>query len=565
MGIPRLVKFDDSYPKVIGLAWQSRFMDRRFLSELDWNAWDEIAHDVQQRLSPAVVDEAVARMPAAYYKREGPVMAARLKRRVATLPEFARKFYEMLSDKVDVHASDEPDSVQISHRHDGSVEVALSGPQGRYFDRTLLPSETREVRIYAKGGDDRAISEGDFDPGLKVRLIGGDGNDTLDDSAGGHTHFHDSEGDNTVVKGDGTRVDRHRYVSPEKPGEDPPRDWGAGSRVVPYLHGDRAYGLLIGFSFERLHYGFRKYPFGSKHSLRLAYSTSLKTGDVKYEYQSRRSDNKSRFDLVAVGATGLDMINYYGFGNETTNTEPRAFNDVQQVQYSFTPGYRLDIPDVDLSIGPLVKYSTMRLKPATLIDAQRPYGTGDFGQAGARLGFGVGRFDHLLEKPAGLRLEAQGNYYAPVWDTTESFGEVHGVFATYARAPIPLKPTLAIRAGGRKTFGRYPVHEAAAIGGRDSIRGLPPQRYIGDASAYGGAEFRLQLFGREQGFLSRFGVFALAEGGRVWLESDPSDKWHHSVGGGVWLAVFRPKNCVSFSIAESEGDRRMYLDVGRVF
>jgi hypothetical protein len=565
LGIPRLVKFDEGYPGPLGLMWQARFLDRRHLSELDWSAWEQIVGDLQARLTGPVIDEAVARMPAPYYARSGPLMAARLKHRVALLPDFAWAYYATLAREAEVYGTDEADTVQLSHLRDGSVEVALSGPEGRYFDRTFKPAETREVRIFAMGGNDRAISEGGHDPGVKVRLIGGDGDDSLDDSAGGHTRFYDSSGDNRVLKGSGTENHQRPYTHPLDGNDDPVRDWGGGNRIVPYLSGDRAYGALLGLTYERLGYGFRKHPWGKKQTLHLAYATSLKTGDVMYEFQTRRADSQERFDIAAAGATGLEVINYYGFGNETSNEGGRSVHDVRQLQLVFKPAYRFNIPDVDITVGPVLKYSATRLPSESLIAAERPYGVDRFGQAGGRLNFTLDHLDRLLEKPAGALVSAEGNYYAPVWNTTTGFGEVHGLVAAFVKAPMPLKPTLAVRAGGRKTFGRYPLNEAAFIGGRDSVRGLAPQRYAGDYSAFGGAELRFLLLNKDHGLFSRFGVFGLADGGRVWLEGESSDRWHTSVGAGLWLAFLHPKNCISVSAARSEGDTRVYLDLGRVF
>jgi hypothetical protein len=32
-----------------------------------------------------------------------------------------------------------------------------------------------------------------------------------------------------------------------------------------------------------------------------------------------------------------------------------------------------------------------------------------------------------------------------------------------------------------------------------------------------------------------YGIFAGFDYGRVWLDGEASNKWHQSVGGGIWL------------------------------
>ena len=147
----------------------------------------------------------------------------------------------------------------------------------------------------------------------------------------------------------------------------------------------------------------------------------------------------------------------------------------------------------------------------------------------------------------------------------ETFGEVRGEAATYLTAPVALRATLALRAGGKKVFGDHPFHESAFLGGTRTIRGLRTQRYAGDASVYGNAELRLALVDRGETFLSRIGIFGLLDGGRVFLRGEESDRWHHAYGGGLWVAIFKPGNVLSLSVARSEGRTRLYARGGFMF
>jgi hemolysin activation/secretion protein len=155
--------------------------------------------------------------------------------------------------------------------------------------------------------------------------------------------------------------------------------------------------------------------------------------------------------------------------------------------------------------------------------------------------------------------------YPAVWSVSDTFGRVEGEGTAYLTAPLPLRPTLALRAGGAKLFGRYPFHEAATIGGSGSLRGLLRQRYAGDAAAYGNVELRLLLLRRDRSLVPRFGVFGLADAGRVFVEGEASDRWHTAFGGGIWLAIAEPKRIVSVALAQSEGHLRFYVQGGFTF
>jgi hypothetical protein len=62
-----------------------------------------------------------------------------------------------------------------------------------------------------------------------------------------------------------------------------------------------------------------------------------------------------------------------------------------------------------------------------------------------------------------------------------------------------------------------------------------------------------------------FGVFGLADVGRVFVEGESSDQWHHGVGGGIWLAFVDRASTVSLAIAQSPEKRLMYARMGFMF
>jgi hemolysin activation/secretion protein len=113
--------------------------------------------------------------------------------------------------------------------------------------------------------------------------------------------------------------------------------------------------------------------------------------------------------------------------------------------------------------------------------------------------------------------------------------------------------------GGKQLWGRYPYHEAAVIGGPDTVRGLRRQRYAGDASAYGNAELRQRLFDFMFLVPIDVSVFGLADGGRVFLDGEDSDRWHHGFGGGIGLTFLRPENTLSIAAARGSDDDKVRL------
>jgi hypothetical protein len=442
------------------------------------------------------------------------------------------------------------------------VELAARGEA--YFRRTFRPQETDEVRLYLKGGDDRAVSEGRAGSGPKLRVVGGEGQDVVDDSAGGNLRYYDASGADRLVRGPGTRLDDRPHDQPRDSRGAPARDWGNMTRYRPWVQAGADYGVILGAAVQHHDYAFRKHPYGHKHELRAGYSTELRTGGVEYEYESLRTNDRTRFGLLA-SVSGLETVRFFGLGNETRDVRSSDFYQVEQTRYVLAPSYRLDLDGVDVEVGPRLEYADTSPSTDTLLGALRPYGVGRFGQLGAGLALTLDRRDPRAGTGRGALLSVGGTYYPALWSVTSGFGEVHGEGRAFLGAQKTFVPTLAARVGGRRVFGMYPFHESAWIGGSSSLRGLRRQRYRGDGAAYGNVELRLPLVLREKRFLSGFGIFGLADAGRVFLEDESSDRWHHGAGGGAWIALARPSNVFSVTAARSEGRLRVYFQGGFMF
>ena len=199
------------------------------------------------------------------------------------------------------------------------------------------------------------------------------------------------------------------------------------------------------------------------------------------------------------------------------------------------------------------------------------------GEIGSRLRPRLDTTDKPAWPSRGVRfwLGAQG--YPEALDIDDPFGEVHGEITTYLSPSVPGKVILMLRGGGKKVFGDFPYFESAFLGGRavtptgglakdpGVARGLQPQRYAGDGVLYGNAELRLAL-GKFFVFVpGEIGVLGLYDIGRVYLDGEDSNKWHHGVGGGLWFASPNRRNSVTLSLAKSEGRTGFYIKTGLAF
>ena len=568
---PQFVTFEEDYPGVEGLTWNGRDGDRRILVDMEKPVWDDVARDLTSRISDTVIAEAVSRIPAAYRALEGADLENNLRHRRDQLPEIADRFYYFLADKVDVRATDGADVALVNHRDNGDTEVTVSSSQSGaagtpYFRRVFHPDETEEVRIYLLGGADSVVTTGA--PGkIIVRVIGGDGDDHVDDRAGTHLRVSDSSGENRVLAGSGTRIDTRPYTPPKRDKAEwiPPRDWGRRNFFYPWIGGNSDLGVLFLVGLESKGYGFRKDPYADDQSLRVAYATRAGSLGVDYTGEFRRQNSETYLRLYAV-ASGLEFLHFYGVGNETPSLEDEDFYKVKHTEYVFKPALvhgfgRGWETDVHVSAG----YSKTDLEADRFITTVVPYGAEDFFQAGTGVGISLDRRDSETAPTSGLFLSADSNVFPEVGAVESTFGEVHGDVRFYQRIPVLNTPTLALRAGGRQVWGDYPYHEAAYIGGGGTLRGFPRQRFAGDASVFGNAEFRIPLRRLYIFVPGTLGVYGLFDTGRVYVDGESSDKWHSGAGGGLWFAFLNQANTASLSIASSDEGTRVYIHAGLAF
>ena len=561
---PVLVRFERDYPRILGLAWNSREVDRRFLTGLERAAFLEAAAKLQRAITDDVIAAAVRRLPAEYLKLDGGYLNDVLKTRRDHLVEVTTAFYELLAREPEIHLTDAAEVVEVDRSERGdSVEVRVTADGGRTtFRRRFLESETGDVRIYARGGDDRLVSQGTGAGGIQVRFVGGRGDDTVDDSRGGRTHLYDHEGQNRLLEGPGTKESNAPYEHPRDRRNYLLVDWGSWTQVMPYVSAGGDIGVLAGAQVEWRDFGFRKHPWASRQVLRAGYAFGARGFRAEYDGQWQHTNSRKREGLFA-RASNIEIVRFFGFGNETRADGPSEFFKSEHRQFLLQPSFRFGLDKVEWWVGPRVQFQQTE-SANTLLGTSQPYGFGDFGPVGINTRFVADGLNRPVGATSGLRLGLEGNYFPKAWDVDEAFGEAHGELSAHLRV-------LHLRVGGKKVWGRYPFHEAAFLGGPDTVRALRRQRYAGDAAVFGNAELRLPLFRFTVLLPLRFGVLGLADAGRVWLEGESSDKWHKGYGAGAFLSFLKPENTISVTAAKDpdatglDSGIRVYFNAGFAF
>ncbi len=565
---PRLVTFSEVYPNIDAVTRNAWDMDRNLLVSMDRETWLSVVEEVGELLTDEVIADAARQMPPEHYAVFGEELTRSLRLRRDHLPEAAQRLYEIVFGHADVHATDRAEQFRIERQASGAVSLTfgLRGGSATSFARTFDPAETSEIRLYMHGGDDRAVSRGPASP-ILVRLIGGGGADRFDGEARGSI-VYDDVSDSEYADGLGARVEDRRAPRPYSWFEEERTlDWGLRWIPEPRVSydADRGLVLLTGAKIDR--YGFLKDPYSSR--TRFGAGLSLGLIEPFFDLSHLRRSAIGSADLRLSGRwSGIEIIDYYGPGNERGTPGPVSYHRVPHKQVTLSPVVSLgDGEEKYFEVGPIFRHTftdTTKVDDSFVADTD-PYGSGKFTQVGLQASFQFDSRDMLGTPGSGYFVQGGGSVYPQLFDVDQgAFGELHGEAAGYL-SPEGGNPTLAVRVGGKKVWGVFPFAESAFLGGSRTVRGLREQRYAGHASVYGSAEFRVFLLRTLVLAPADLGLFALANIGRVYSPGESSSKLHNGVGGGIWLAPVRRSSTVQFSLARSEGRTGFYLGLGFAF
>src|SRR2546429_165671 len=196
-------------------------------------------------------------------------------------------------------------------------------------------------------------------------------------------------------------------------------------------------GLLGGGGADGTGYDFRRLPYNSHVRVRAGYATAARTYRAEFTGEFRGIVPPAIVTLQ-MRASGIDVLRFYGFGNETTDTGSSDFYKVKQQQYLIAPGLRFAFsPAADFSVGPVYKFAHTRLEAGTFINGSQPYGVTNIGQVGAAADFHVDTRDQPRAASRGATFGLGGQDFPPAPDPSSPLRVGHAAARPYPTRPVP--------------------------------------------------------------------------------------------------------------------------------
>lgn len=578
--------FDDGIRDIKGINFNAQFFDRWFINELTKDEWVMLAEQMEQALTDSVIAAAINRWPKPIAELNGEEFSSKLKARRGKLAEFARRYYDVLSAEVNVFGSDQAELFKVERREDGQTQVSVialnddtTAAQKLKYSRLFDPDETNEILLYGFGAADRFELRGRGEDGIAIRIIGGEGNDVINDQSSVRgisekTLVYDTKGGSNISsvgevedrRSTNPRVNRYEKRAFEY------------NLLMPLIAGgfNSNDGIFLGGGALYVKEGFRKEPFASSH--RFTGKVATLTGAFSFNQRSIFTDPVGLFNVelnTEVLAPNFSS-NYFGLGNDTEETsDSREFYGYRIDNVDFDVGLSNEIADLLTIRGGLGYdfFDPSATEGRFVTSPQSNLTESDFSPnhyATLQGGFTVNTVDSEVYPRYGVEFNVLSELNLGMNERSETFGRISSsgkIFYTLE----DLTTTIATRVGFATNIGDFNFFQANTLGGQTftgglgNLRGFLRNRFSGRTRFFHNTDIRTKLFNLESYLLpASAGVLAFFDEGRVWTDGENSSVWHYGYGGGIWVSPL-DRIVLSTGLAFSDEETLFTLTLGFAF
>lgn len=579
--MPFLKGFQHDIPSINWLGYSARDFDRIFLTDLDRREWEETIKDFQESLTDSVIRNAIQQLPPEIFAIDGETLISKLISRRNLLMKEAMKYYRFISEDVNIVGSNQREHFKVSNFGDGlrvRVYAVAKNNDTSFikYNRVFRPGVTNEIRLYGLNDDDLFTIEENAKSRIKIRIIGGKGNDTFDIRGNVENLLYDMDTDGNFIKNQSRT--KNRFSNDPPVNERSILGFNYNTTKFPRLHFhyNTDDGFLVGGGFSKRTYGFRNLPYASDQRLGVLYAPRHKAFQLNYRGEFNHISRKTDL-LINANFSNPALRNFTGLGNRFFVPEGRNFDYYLTRFRSFQAEALLRrrfFEKVHLTIGPhYYHYSNKYSDNAGKIlgnfqqagmDSSRLFSKKSYG--GLKLGFLIDNRNKEFFPTRGMHWYTEVSALRGISSGSNNLVKYTSDMVLYASLRDPARLVAIIKFGGGKIFSdNYEFFQAMTLGANtslDGLNGFRKQMYSGHALIYHSLEFKIKLFEINSFILpGPFGISTFYDVGRVWHRGESSRTWHTAYGGGIY---YMPFNIFSLnaSAGYSAGQKRFSFNLG---
>jgi len=543
--------------KSIG-AWNlnNTSFDLYFLNQLNRDDWEKEITFIQKTLTDELLTSSVKLLPPAVYNLSGKQITAILIQRRNNIRKDAMEYYNFLAEDVAVPASDKNEKFTIVHCDSGQVEVTINkfkkDSVGKAtYHRVFDPEVTKEVRLYGLDGKNTFEVTGNQPSPIKIRMIGGNDEDTyLIDSTlhdRGQLFVYDRSDQKNKLPQD---WQAHINTSKDSTINEFQRPVHLSNHFSPLvsLGYSPEDGVLLIAGINTIKHGFKEDPYASKQSLKVSYTITKQSFIVTYKGDFKKVVGNNDLQVNVLERGPKNVSNFFGLGNvgEFVDAGDKTF-DYYRNRYDFA------VADIRLAH----QYGKWQVSAGAIGQYYSSWsgnnGThffNEYNQTHPELNlFSTKYYTGLIggviyDKRNSASFTSKG----VLWKTTitgltalnvnnKTNGSILSTFSFY----IPVKDSsivIADRTGAGTFTGGGEFFQMMNLGG-PSLQGYHTSRFIGNSMLYNNLEVRVKLCDfNAYLFPSALGIIGYNDVGRVWLNGESSNVIHDAYGGGIYLTPY---------------------------
>jgi hypothetical protein len=550
MTIPTLRHMQTFKGDIKNIKWFNREpypLDLAFLRKATEKDWITQAKYIQEHLSNEAIDHAFDNLPIEAQDATITKIKLNLKLRRAQLVKYASKYSNVLQKTVLIVGTHKDDKFVINHVAKNKIEVSFYRIKNEgnelVYTKSYTDSKTKNIWVYGLDDDDEFEVKGNKKSNINIRLIGGQNHDIYTVTNGHKTKIIDfkSKINSYAIDSKTKKLLTDDYTTNLYDFRKP--KYNAFS-VLPTIGFNPDDGIKIGIITNYAINHFNQNPYTRKHTLKTNYYFATEGFELLYSLHVPKALGNWDFNLESQITSPNFAINYFGYGNNSLNNDELNGMDYNRVRvrmlklipqikkiglYGSTLLFQTSFESFD------VEQTNNRFVAIPNSVDPRVFKSQQF--AGVSIKYSYENYDNSSLPTMGMGFSIGGSWKMNLNDSKRNFPTVESKLNFNHKIDSKGKLVLATLLKGKVILNNnYEFYQGATLGGDYDLRGFRNQRFLGNQSFFQSSDIRYTVGDIKKSIIPMsYGIFAGFDYGRVWLDGEASNKWHQSVGGGIWL------------------------------
>ncbi|NOT52951.1 MAG: BamA/TamA family outer membrane protein [Chitinophagaceae bacterium] len=552
--VPFLKGFRPNIPDVDWLSYTAKDFDRIFLTDLDAGDWEKTIRDFQSTITDSTIRNAVKKLPPEIFAIDGERLIRKLVARRNIMNKEGLSYYKFISKKVNIIGSNQKEYFKVSNYGEGLQVRVYERGRGNdtsfiMYDRIFDPSITKEIRLYGLSDDDVFDVEENAVSRIKLRIIGGNGNDTFDIKGNIENLLYDRKSDLNVIRDSSHSKNRFTVDPPTSSRNLLGFDYNRTNYPLISFGYNTDDKFIIGAGISRRTYGFRNFPYATDQRLYFMYS-SLKAYQLQYRGEFNHISRNADL-LVNARFSSPALKNFFGLGNNVIPS-PGKSTDFYRTRYK---DFEIEallrhryFEKLHASFGPYFYYynNTYSDNSNKILGQWRTLGLDSADIFSKKMYAGlkaIASFDNrndMLFPTRGILWKNEFLTAVGLTSSSDRYSKLTSDMTIYASQREPARVIAKFRVGFGHIFGKsYEYFQALDLGADNNLQGFRKNRYLGKSRTYASLELRIKAFELKSVlFPGPVGLIGFVNAGRVGLKDIHQKNWHGAIGGGVYYIPF---------------------------